>query len=371
MLLAWGLLLLGLGACNDQLLPPPAGEDGGGTREALVYYNDLGANPPTIDTGLEVLASTVRAVRPDGTSRRAIISGYVSSSPQHGKVAVFSQGADGLGSPGIWIANEDGSDARLVEPLYSATQSMINPYAITLGPDGMSYAWIAANEQGDLELRVRTASNRWIMPLGLAASGDATTSVPSFSPDGRWVAYANPSIDATGGEIVLISTSSGATTSIDAPLVPTLATYVAPPFDWSSDGRRLVYAGWVEDDTTGFSTELMTLDVASSARDTLTHDQMLKESPRWLPSGGICYFAFADNGMDMFLRDEVGTSRRLTFEESTYKLGLTISPDGRTVMYTEIGSPDQFYGNIRTYDLAKRSPGPVLATNTDLAYWRR
>jgi hypothetical protein len=374
MLLAWGILLVMIGGCQDQLLPPTERpEGGGGEVEPLVFINDYGPGFDPVNAQLDLTATNVTAVRPDGAGRRVVMRGVIASSPRGGKIALLSNGASGNREEGIYIATIDGANDSLVVPSYDDTQYGINPYSVVLGPDAESLAWVTVNQNYMGELRVRSRGRTHIVPLQLSADEmEYTTSVPAFSPNGAWVAYSIENSGTLGSRVILVNTSSGVHRSIEIPLFPSIiAGMVAPPFDWSSDNQHLLFAGFVENDTIGIGSELMVIDINTQSIDTLTNDLSLKESPRWLPAGGICYVANIGRGADLFLRDATGEIHQLTFEESSLKIGLSISPDGRTALYSEFGTYDQLFSTIRTYDIAKRSLGPVLATQTDIAHWRR
>jgi hypothetical protein len=372
MLLLSMILLIGMGGCADKLLPPPAGGSETG-RELLVYVNEIAMIESAIDEP-DLGRTMIIAKRPDGTGQRVIASGLISSAPQNGRIAYFYEDTSGVRPSGIYVANDDGSDSMLFEPLDFRSDAGLNPWSVTLGPDGASVAWVAVDEFGYASLVVRTPSHRWETPLDFITSNPYALSVPRFSPDGTYVAYAiitdTPGIST--GSIKLLQTSTGYVREIPASIMPTYSGIMSPPFDWAPDSRRILYAG-VFTDSFVFSSELMVTNIATGLTDTLMRDSMIKESPRWLPGGNqICYVALTENGgADLFLRESTGEVRRLTYEESSLKVGLSISPDGRTALYTEFLNFDDLFGTVRSFDLIRRVAGPVLATNTDMGHWRQ
>jgi hypothetical protein len=372
MLLLGALLVSGVTGCDDQLLPPPAPESQP-EREVLVYINDYGVIG-TADE-LDLSRSTIVAKRADGTGSRPITVGLISSSPQNGRMAFYYADSMGVLPTGIYIAGDDGSSPTLFEPDGVTGKISMNPWSVQLGPDGRSVAWVAADEFGYAQLVVRTPDHRWEIPLDVSVDNPLDLSVPRFSPDGVYVAYAKASYDMfdAAGSIKLVQTSTGIVRDIDARIMPSLSGAVAPPFDWAPDSRRILYAGIVLDDQYVFSSEPMVTNIATGLTDTLMRDGMVKESPRWLPGGNqILYVGLSENsGADLFLRDNSGQVRRLTYDESTYKIGVSISPDGRTALYTEFANFDQELGIVRSFDLVRRTAGPVLATDTDMGHWRQ
>lgn len=325
-------------------------------------------------TGIDYDSVAITAVRPDASNRRSIARGLIASSPCNGRMAFYYHGDAGR-QPGIYVANDDGTDMRLFEPSEPSDPMSIDPWTVTLSPDGQSVAWHATNMYGLRELRIESPSARFGVSSSVQ-SDDATTELsrPLFSPDGRWVAYTRSSLDQlNGGVLVLVSTETGTERRIDLPMSMPRAVQISPAFDWSPDSRRVVYAGVVGDMTMEMFCELMVIDVVNLDRDTLTNDSLYKDSPRWLPNGRqVCYVGVTELGSDLFVTEQARAARRLTFDDRMLKFALSISQDGRTALYTEIADNDyESPGLVRTFDLITRKAGPVLEANTALAHWRR
>jgi Tol biopolymer transport system component len=378
MLLLTILLFLGLGACDDRLLPPAAPPSGETQTEPLIYLNTYDASFDPNSDEFNLGAIMVEAVRPDGTNRRVVTRGYVGSSPRNGKIALASNGPDGLGQGGVWLADDDGSNPELISADFENGQGRTLPWTVTLGPDGRTVAWINDDLQGGYELRVNTPTRETTVSLGFALGMDESMiAPPGFSPDGRWIALVNQFSGVTPS-FMLVSTANGETRFVEAGIFGYSLVPAAPPFDWAPDSRRLLYVGLAGSDSLGMSPELMVVDINSGNIDTLTHDFRsgdgsmfrLKESPRWLSTGAICYIVYDLDGTDLYLLDQARNSRRLT-HDARLKMALSIGPDGHTALYTEADELGTEFGTVRTFDLAKQSPGPPLANYCDVAVWRR
>ena len=84
--------------------------------------------------------------------------------------------------------------------------------------------------------------------------------------------------------------------------------------DWSPDGTSIVFAS----DRTAFgaagATNLFLLDIANGGIRYLTHGPWHDQTPRWSPDGrGIAFTSDRAGSFDLYLVDEAGNGRRLSF----------------------------------------------------------
>jgi Tol biopolymer transport system component len=175
-------------------------------------------------------------------------------------------------------------------------------------------------------------------------------SQPSFSPDGRRIAFTAQ----TGGRDVLyvMDVSTRKKIRLKLPL-----TSVTGP-SWSPDGAQLVISGG-----NGGVTDLYVVDADGSHLRQLTNDRFGDLQPQWSPDGQTIAFA-TDRGpgasfaLLQFPRLRIATYDLVTkaIEVLPGQMGLNINPqwapDGRSIAYVSDRSGE---ANVFLYDLDTRS----------------
>lgn len=181
----------------------------------------------------------------------------------------------------------------------------------------LDYAWSPDNRQ-----IVFTAGLNYPLLHVLALDGDGTARrlffegireyAPTFSPDGRWLAYISEG--ERGQDIYRVPTECLAQPATCERLVERLTTRDSAfsSLDWSPDSRSLVYTSRVG---TGF--QLVLLDVDAKRERLLTNDGRQYASPRFSPDGRTVAFLSGSSGrFDVYLRrlDSDAGAQRLTFD---------------------------------------------------------
>lgn len=242
---------------------------------------------------------------------------------------VFIAGADGSGArplvpnpaqdydasfsaDGRWVvftSHRDGqADIYRVHPDGSGLERLTNDAAFddqgTLSPDGTSLAFVSSRDGH---------ANLWVMDLRTRTSRNVTPSAvgnfrPAWSPDGRWLAFSSDRDGTKGG---CPNTTAPGPASFVTPQYTAVfsvradgtglrrlsdPTEIAGTPHWSSDGARVLF--YVGDPAqicqgglmfgTG-TTQIVSTNVATRARDTLTTGSGLKLNPRPIAPGRIAY----------------------------------------------------------------------------------
>lgn len=135
---------------------------------------------------------------------------------------------------------------------------------------------------------------------------------PTFSPDGRWLAYISEG--ERGQDIYRIPTSCLAQVESCAALAERLTTressFSAP--DWSPDSRFLIYTSRV-----GNGFQIVLLDTEDPCERLLTNDARQYASPRFSPDGtAIAYLSGGGGRFDVYVwaLDGETQAQRLTFD---------------------------------------------------------
>lgn len=190
-------------------------------------------------------------------------------SPSGSGIAFSRSPTGGVGTPGIWVVEDDGSDLRRIadgghEPSWS--------------PDG---SVIAFEDAGDL----------WAVELGGGSpqrltSGPRWDAFPAWSPDGRYIAF-------EGGRF---AEGEQGIYKLDVPTGHTARLTVADPHDtspsWSPDGSEIAFVR----ETGGARPDIFSMKSDGSNPKRLTNHSASDLDPVWSPDGTQIAFVSARDG---------------------------------------------------------------------------
>jgi dipeptidyl aminopeptidase/acylaminoacyl peptidase len=253
----------------------------------------------------------------------------------------------------LWIAGADGADAR---PFTSDDHSSGNPQ---WSPDGRWIVFTAKRSERNHLWRIRIDGGE------AEQLSDLKTDVAAFqvSPDGGWIAFSRPD-DPTAAEerakkeksdvnvvdenfkmtrLWVIPAEKDPQGRREPRLLSRGDVHVDPQFDWSPDGRSIVFSHTPTpraDDWT--RADLSVVRVGSGEVRTLAHSGAAESQPHYSPDGRtIAYVATADPATwagetDVYVvPSEGGAPRKLaeTFDRRPGLLGW--SADGKRVLFQE------------------------------------
>ena len=270
----------------------------------------------------------------DGRNERALLPAdsldYTPSFTVDGKWIVFT--SERHGSADIFRVHPDGSGLEQLtdDPAFDDQGA--------LSPDGSMLAFVSTREGGFANVWLRDLSS----PGGRArpiAKTNAGSFRPSWSPDGKWIAFTSDR-DTTrarwDGGWELVQSTALYIVRADGSSLRRLTEpggYAGSP-RWSSDGRRIVfyrstpkdvYPGRFGRNRPSIS-QIVSIDVESSAVHEYTSGPGLKVAPQWLPDGEIGFL------------QKFGDAKGLAFVSGkTGMPGIMRNPswsaDGRMVVY--------------------------------------
>jgi Tol biopolymer transport system component len=215
------------------------------------------------------------------------------------------------GSEEIWVANADGSNARQLTSMGGPLTS--NPH---WSPDGRTIVFDSRRE-GTCDLYV-------VNPEGGAprrlTDHPGNENEPSWSRDGQWVYFGSDragrtelwKIPVAGGEAIQV-TRNGGHNAFESP-----------------DGRWLYYAKGVHARNELWRTPL------AGGEETRVLEELSYGYNYVVTSEGIYFTTSAKGGLSLdYLDLSTRKVRRLLLTNRPLSLGLTISPDGRFLLYSQ------------------------------------
>jgi TolB protein len=237
----------------------------------------------------------------------------------------------------LYVMNADGSHQRRLlrhKPGGFFSEELID--SPTWSPDGRRIAFVSNRRKAfALEIYLINADGRGLRNLTRGRGG--SDSLPAWSPDGRKIAF----VGWRGLEMglyVMNADGSHERQLIKAgPQVPSLA--------WSPDGRKILFEQF---DKNGPRDDLYVIDANGGGLRNLTRNPAVEEyGPAWSPDGRKIAFARwpkapALRGIYVMKADGSGL-RRLTRK---YDLDPAWSPDGRKIAFLRTSQPGYGYNEI-------------------------
>jgi Tol biopolymer transport system component len=218
----------------------------------------------------------------------------------------------------------------LVGALLVSQLTLGGAWAGSTGHEGwIVYTSVPRNGPGadvrNSELWLTSAHSNTERRLTTTRQGEST---PSWSPDGRRIAFARHEQDANGVSLgswlYAIDPSTGTET-----LLTDSGSFTSP--NWSPDGDQLVFGGYsFAGDSDSISNNIFTMPSRGGEIRQLTFGPFADTSPAWSPSGDR--IAFSSNrggpGSQIWLMNADGTDLHVIETALAYAQGPDWSPDG-------------------------------------------
>jgi Tol biopolymer transport system component len=261
---------------GDQII-----EDFSASRDGkwLAYHSDL--------TGK---GQAYRIALPSGAPERLTSDPYddyaPALSPDDREVAFHSWRT---GSRDIFVQPLDGS------PLQQVTSSRRQEAVPRWKPDGTALVYGDLSPTGGIWISRRRPDRSWEVPVERVAAGYW----PSWSPDGRWLAYSH---EIAGGTISVVLVDSGPERVVVDPSRPLGVRGEVPT--WSADGKTLYFKSH---DARGNASVWSVPAAGGAPRLLVRFDDPTHPSyrPELAISGGRIFFTIEDRQSDVYVMDVV------------------------------------------------------------------
>jgi Tol biopolymer transport system component len=200
----------------------------------------------------------------------------------------------------------------------------------SFSPDGkrVAYSARASTTIGGFHIFVRELPSGTQKQL---TKGEGNDVAPVFSPDGGTLAFLR--VEERGTRYVVIPADGGDERLIAESGAPADADKPAPSVSWAPDGNSLAVVQYAEDAPAAIAT----VPAAGGKPKTITKPAAGTEgdsSPAIAPSGStVAFVRHSQNGADIFLCEINGDNpRRLTFDDKSIR-GIAWTRDGQDLVY--------------------------------------
>ena len=245
---------------------------------------------------------------------------------------------------GLTDGDADGAEEQTPAPATRLTVHNAFDSVPTWSPDGRRIAF-GSDRDGNWDIYVMNADGSGVARL---TDNDAVDSSPAWSPDGRRIAFVSPR-DGNLDIYVMNADGSGVTrlTHNDA-----YDWYPA----WSPDGRRIAF----DSDRDG-NREIYVMNADGSGVTRLTYNGAVDGFPAWSPdSRRIAFVSERDGNWDIYVMNADGSGvTRLTYNEADDWLPAW-SPDGRRIAFVSVRD-----GNLEIYVMNADGSGVTRLTYND------
>ena len=290
----------GSAAPSEPVSDPPTDQSKAGSREVIVFASDR-------DVVGEASYDDIYLMNADGTGLHRLTTNPRADrdpalSPDGSKIAFISDRDSPYGD--LYTMNVDGSEVRRL------TTSVAGPYQYTGQPEWSRDARrIAFRAGGDIFVIGADGSN-----LTRLTSDQADDRSPTWSPDGRWIAFSS---DRDRNYGIHIMPSEGEQAGHER-ITTDLGWETRPA--WSPDGARIAFtkseAGICGDQ------HILTMNVHGSERISVAQSVYAAQncstlgihfsSPTWSPDSGRIAFSGSEGGIFVVNADGSGLTRLTT-----------------------------------------------------------
>ena len=233
-------------------------------------------------------------VRPDGSDAHVIATDvpgrhYSPSWSPDGSRIAFTVRDSATPEGSIWTANADGSGATLLSA--GGDTCPVGLFHSNWSPDGTKLAVVCYPGGSVTEsVAILDVATKSITRLDTVVHPEALNNQPTWSPDGRWIAFDvvrfDPTVTFATGWLVAVVPAAGG----QVRRITTFETFMAHP-DWSPNGQVLVVNSYDIHDiqSTDQPSNLYTMKPDGSDLRQLTHSSvdgtMRIGQPHWSPDG--------------------------------------------------------------------------------------
>jgi Tol biopolymer transport system component len=259
----------------------------------------------------------------------------------------------GRGPMSVFVANADGTDARNVTGDMHVIAAPLD--AVAWSPDSRRLAFASSVAQTFVVYVVGADGSG----LRAVTNADATRRYPSWSPDGRWLAYRLDRDDASGRRHLAIIPADGGPERVLVSVDTADSSFSAS--QWAGDSQRIAYS------RKGGGTYIVGISDLDGNETLVSRPEENADVAIWSPDGSRLVYPIASDGAVVVALDH--PESRLSIPEGLTECGVAWAPDATALLGLGRQCTELF--RIPLADPASAVPIAIPSGLITFANWQR
>ena len=302
------------------------------------YYASAGKEDQVVISVPKGQYVPIIEVLPAAQAQQPPLPAPISGRPTTGKVLAWTAAMlAAVIAITLWTRHRPDTASSLVLPVAPVSTELGTQFAPALSPDGSSVAYVSDGDGHNLDIYIRYLHDGMVSRVTSDPDPDLN---PSWSPDGKWLAFLR--VHGERSTLIIVPTAHPKTERSITSFRAELGKWVGdasplignPGPEWSVDSKSVLLS-ITSDDGSAHSINAVSIVDGSRQEIILTEGEIRDFYPRLSPDGRHLAFArYATHGAgEIYVADADGANlRRLTSNGKTIQ-GLSWAPDGSRIIF--------------------------------------